>query len=141
MHNPSHVYSKITPMLDIVYEHSLDQIVTSPSRYASFLDLVFCTKFMVHDNVSYSRPIGNSDHCCQSFNIFTDQLICAEPGCSEYYLDFENADYEQFGSWLNCINWCVLFSDSRDVNDLWCKFLYVLDQGRDLFIPKRKKKF
>jgi exonuclease III len=73
MHNPSHVYSKITPMLDIVYEHSLDQIVTSPSRYASFLDLVFCTKFMVYDNVSYSHPIGNSDHCCQSFNIFTDQ--------------------------------------------------------------------
>ena len=54
----------------------LFQHVTKPTRYRlgdtpSLLDLVFISELDMISNITYSPPLGNSDHVCINF-----ELVC-----------------------------------------------------------------
>jgi len=59
----------IEPFLDMIDNLFLLQHVTEPTRYRSsdtpsLLDLVFTNKLDMINDISYSLPLGNSDHVC-----------------------------------------------------------------------------
>ncbi len=138
--NHTPVPNVLIPLKDALYAHSLDQIVDSPSRVANYLDLVFCSNALMHDSVCSLPPLGNSDHSCQTFNIFTEYLGNFPTENTQSYYDFNNADYAQFKLWLDDIDWFMLLSTQSNVEEMWLAFMRVIDQGRSLFIPVKLKK-
>ena len=62
--NNAHVPCLLLPLINALNAHSLDQIVTRTSRMQNYLDFIFCSNFLLHDNVHDKPHLGKSDLEC-----------------------------------------------------------------------------
>ena len=99
--------------------HDLHQVVTSPTRGGSTLDLVLTSKIDNITNTQILPPIGSSDHEAIEFSILgapkTKRLNKEFPLLTE-------KDYLALANHLRNINWKVSFVNSRSVDDYWLTF-------------------
>jgi hypothetical protein len=127
-------------LVNALHTHSLDQIANYPSRLQNYLDLIFCSKFLLHDNVLSVPPLGKSDHNGQSFNILAEFLSKIENNNEHIICDFIDVDYRQLGSWLDSVDWCSVLSQHDSVEAMWAEFMNIIGQGRSLFVPTKCRK-
>ena len=135
----SQVPISLFPLIDALNVHCLDQIVDCPSRQNNYLDLIFCSTFLMHNGVHSTPPLGKSDHEGQSFNIFSEYLCRVQNQDVNHYSDFKNADYSQFGLWLQNIDWYSLLSQIDNVEEMWLVLMHKIDRGRVMFVPTKSK--
>ena len=108
----------------------------------NYLDLIFCSNFLLHDNVPDIPHLGNNNYEGQMFNIFLENLCRMQQNNNNFFLDFINANYKQLSQWLKRVDWFELLSRYDYEEDMWKKFVDVIDLGHSLFGPcKCRKQF
>jgi len=103
----------IEPFLDMIDNLFLFQHVTEPTRYRSsdppsFLDLVFTNELDIINDISYSPPLGNSDHVCIYFVCYTK---CKQISGIKYNVGAANLDL--MNETLQSVDWNSILSSSR----------------------------
>ena len=118
-------------------QYGLKQLVHSSTRHDSILDLVFSSKNTICSDVIVSDPFSSSDHASLIFNIFMDtadvdyKSIC--------FRDFRSGDYDSFNIYLNSIAWHLILSCTDSVEDIWNKFLNIMQVGISKYVPIKAK--
>jgi len=131
----------IEPFLDMIDNLFLFQHVTEPTRYRStdtpsLLDLVFTNELNMINDISYSPPLGNSDHVCIYFNLvcYTE---CKRISGVKYNVGAANLDL--MNETLQTVDWKSTLS-SLDVNASWDCFKAIYQDAIDRCVPVYKAK-
>ena len=56
----------IIPLINALLTHAVEQIINKSSRAGIYLDLIFCSSFLLYDDVMCLQPFSTSDHCIQN---------------------------------------------------------------------------
>ncbi|KAK6061270.1 hypothetical protein COOONC_01067 [Cooperia oncophora] len=86
-----------------LYSHEFAQLVHTPTRGSSILDLVFCNRHFLVSGVNVLPPIGTSDHATVQFllNIYKPDPQVAWLGTSP------ELDWRAVGDYLGGVDWIV----------------------------------
>lgn len=123
------------PMYKQFFEdNDLMQHVNEPTCGENILDFVITDRELVISNLTYTPPIGNSDHVGISFLLdirsSTKRLAAPHP-------DFKNADYLTMKNELRCINWEESLSGFANIDELYDKFCLILIRILSRTVPLR----
>ena len=88
-----HVPLLLTKFRDVYFVYFLEQVADQSFRFDNYLDLVICSKFLLHCSVLNLSLNGNSDHYSQSLKIFIDKLLHAKSDKTQNVYDFKIANY------------------------------------------------
>ncbi|EYB87462.1 hypothetical protein Y032_0262g570 [Ancylostoma ceylanicum] len=106
--------------LQFCEEHSLQQLVSTPTHGAKILDLVLTNNCETVRNIEVLLPFSTSDHSLISFELnasFTHSPPLAT------YLDFRKANFSAIIEDLLKINWRVLFASAAIADECYNIYL------------------
>ncbi|KAK6058146.1 endonuclease/exonuclease/phosphatase family protein, partial [Cooperia oncophora] len=112
-------------VMQTLYSHEFVQLVHTPTRGSSILDLVFCNRRFLVSGVNVLPPIGTSDHA-----------YCS----SALVRDFSRVDWRAVGDYLGGVDWIGSFNSVCSVNDKYELFLSILNDVINTFVPLCKVK-
>ena len=129
-------------ILDLTSDFSLHQHVNENTRArgtdeASMLDLLFTRQQEDLTNITYNAPLGTSDHAVLNMNYYIEE----ESNVSQYKekYNYRKGDYTGLKEYLSKIDW-ERELDITDIDKQNEKFLKLLNEGIEKFIPKTKPK-
>ena len=120
--------------------NKLNQIIDFPTWANNILDLVLCKDGFNSTNASVISPLIYTDHehLKVTFKYITNLNNTTIISKQKNYC-FPEADFNSINNYLSNINWRLLFSDCKDVVNLWTKFINKLKEGIDLHVPCKKQ--
>lgn len=110
----------------------LKQMVSSPTRNNSILDLVLSSNPIIY-NLCIAPPFGNSDHNMIFFELSGVQdnsLYLPEPM-------YNRVDYNRLNCYLEGVDWCKVFCGYSDIDGVYYRFCLVLYQLFAKVVPFR----
>ena len=135
------------PFVQFAQEFGFVQYTVIPTRGAHVLDLVLCNDPFLVSECIVDEPIGShsvsskpSDHCSVHFKILGN-LLPDDPlkqGLPAFIFDFKNADFHGLNAYLMQIDWCAALVNSNDTNTYWEKFIQIVNNGIEIFVPVKK---
>ena len=138
--SPTQTCKLSTEFCDTINDHSLDQLVSEPTRNGNILDLLLTnTTGIIHD-VEVVEGIHGSDHEAIHFSIKSATPRRSTAPRAIY--NFRAANFDQFREVLSKIPWdCCFLSGS--IEEAWSNFKDLFFSAADQCIPKsilRRKK-
>ena len=125
--------------LNWVVNNGFMQFVTFPTRGTNTLDLVLCDDEHLISNITYSPPIGHSDHCVVDFSfVVPNQPRKNTPVKTRY--NWHAANYQLMGEHLCLVNWLEVICANPNALDSWYAFLNILWYVIDLCVPQYQVK-
>ncbi|KAF8366224.1 hypothetical protein PRIPAC_84053 [Pristionchus pacificus] len=112
-------------------EIGLVQLIQRPTRKDVFLDLLLSNSNSVVQNVEQLPNYGNSDHSAFSFQL----LLAPEEQRAKYVKNFQKADYGKINTLLANIDWNAFFEIKMTVNEMYERFITLLDEIIEKYIP------
>ena len=101
------------------------QIVKSPTRKSHILDFVLVIK----------ENFGTSDHKSIEIHLSCSPTICND---TRRKFDYFHGNYVGLNSYFANTNWKIVFANAIDVDDLYQRFLEVVQLGISNFIRFKK---
>lgn len=117
--------------LDFCSSHSMTQLVTTPTRHNSVLDLVLVNRPHIVSELKTMPNLGMSDHLSVSFRLRLPKLV--EP--IKLRKMFSKADYASINSYLANVDWYGSFQACTAVNEMYELFIFVPSQAIQAFVP------
>ena len=105
--------------IDFCNQYGLHQLVHSPTRGSSILDVVLTNGYNIVQDVVMNDPLVNCDHKYVSFFIAASLLSHLNSSNEGWWYNFNKADYTGIASVLKLIDWWVFFNSCCDINDCW----------------------
>jgi len=131
----------IEPFLEVIDSLYLFQHVSEPTRYRSdntpsLLDLVFTNELDMISDLSYTSPLGNSDHVCIHFD-----LVCYTElrQMSSVKYNVRAANLDLMKEILQNVDWDSSFS-SLNVDNSWKCFKRIYQDAIDRCVPTYRPK-
>ena len=115
----------------------LKQIVKNPTRQSHILDFVLTNNSEIINNLSIKENFGTSDH--KSIEV---SLCCSSISHNVHIrkFDYLHGNYTGLNSYFANTNWKAIFSNPHDINELYEKFLQIVQLGISKFIPLKKSR-
>ena len=116
---------------DLFVDHTITQIVLSPTRNRAILDLIWSSDTAAIVEVSITAPIANSDH--NTVIATLSQSHCNTP-------DYDHCrlfDMNHAVQVLQCADWQQVLAGKQNVDDMVSSFMQVIDLAI-LFTQTRK---
>jgi hypothetical protein len=88
-------------------------------------------------NLEHMSPLGKSDHCCLTFIFNCYVNIKESPKIARLY---ERGNYQDFKYDLDQNDWLETLKESEDIDTNWDKFLAILKELENKYIPTRTRK-
>ncbi len=120
--------------VDFLVSLGMQQLVTFPTRGHNVLDLIFCNEPNLIQNITEAPNFIESDH----------KTICGEiryqsvKSKTIYYRDYDNADFQSINIALAQTDWHTELPVNTDVNNMYTRFLAILQEKIDMFVPIKK---
>ncbi|KAK6035966.1 endonuclease/exonuclease/phosphatase family protein [Cooperia oncophora] len=108
-----------------LYSHEFVQLVHTPTRGSSILDLVFCNRRFLVSGVNVLPPIGTR---------FLLNIYKPDPQVA-LVRDFSRVDWRAVGDYLGGVDWIGSFGSVCSVNDKYELFLSILNDVINTFVP------
>ena len=99
-------------------------------------DLVFCSYKSHVSSLTVNEPFSTSDHNSINFKLRGSYLKVALADKR----DFSKGNYDQINYLLQSINWPSTFSDCININDFYERFLSILKDLIEKYIPFKKSR-
>uniref|UniRef100_A0A8R1USY3 Endo/exonuclease/phosphatase domain-containing protein n=1 Tax=Pristionchus pacificus TaxID=54126 RepID=A0A8R1USY3_PRIPA len=112
-------------------EIGLVQLILRQTRKDAFLDLLLSNSNSVVQNVEQLPNYGNLDHSAFSFQL----LLAPEEQRAKYVKNFQKADYGKINTLLANIDWNAFFEIKMTVNEMYERFITLLDEIIEKYIP------
>ncbi|KAF8367053.1 hypothetical protein PRIPAC_84882, partial [Pristionchus pacificus] len=112
-------------------EIGLVQLIQRPTRKDAFLDLLLSNSNSVAQNVEQLPNYGNSDHSAFLFQL----LLAPVEQRAKYVKNFRKADYGKINTLLANIDWNAFFEIKMTVNEMYERFITLLDEIIEKYIP------
>jgi hypothetical protein len=123
-------------LLKLSIFEGFEQVVSTPTRGDNILDLVFTNEPLAICNVNVGPPLGNSDHCKVSFNVFFDSAHeLSQINSCNTVRDWKQADFAGISQYLLDIDWLYMLSVNLTTESLWSAFSDVLNNAINIFVP------
>jgi len=128
--------------IDTVQDNFLFQHVSKPTRWRGtdtphILDLIMTNEEPMISNLEHTSPLGKSDHCCLTFD-FNCYVNIKES--SKIVRLYEKGNYQDFKYDLDQYDWVETLKESEDIDTNWDKFLAILREMENKYIPTRTRK-
>jgi ribonuclease P/MRP protein subunit RPP40 len=114
----------------------LTQHVEEPTRSDKVLDLVMSTEQDMIEDLQVLNPMANSDHCMIQWQFRLNTKAQVD---DRNRYNFHKGRYDKICVELQEIDWDLEF-EGKDVEGMWKILLTRLDQCRDKYVPKCKKR-
>ena len=115
----------------------LTQLVSSPTRDANILDLVFCNIAALNHLVSSSVDPGMTTSCDHEFiSVTFRSMILKQTKEYKSFRNFKQGDYSQINSSLSRNSWSFL-TTSNSFQQLYDSFISTLNSAIDNMIPMK----
>ena len=126
--------------LECLVANNLNQIIDFLTWANNILDLVLCKDGFNSTNASVISPLihTNPEYVKVTFEYITNFNNTTKTSNPKNYC-FPQADFNSINNYLSNINWYLLFSDFKVVEDLWTKFINKLKEAIDLYVPCKKQ--
>ncbi|KAK6024293.1 hypothetical protein OSTOST_09900 [Ostertagia ostertagi] len=111
-----------------------NQLVLSPTREKSFLDLIFCNIPGLVTNVTVTAPLGSSDHNALEFMVNVKSWL---PVVS-WKRAFQAADYSAIEGHLLNVDWLGCFAAVSTVDEMYELFITIIHDTIERFVPIKK---
>ena len=122
-----------TSFSEFFISSGLSQLVTTPTRLNSVLDLVLTNDPFLISNVDSLPPLGASDHSIVTFDI--NWLAPSPPPASSPSRNYSKCNYIAMNYELSQIDWNLVFLNCTLVDDYWTIFIRCIDILLDRFCP------
>ena len=122
--------------INFTNDFGLYQHVHSPTLGSNILDLILSQHKECVINVQNSHPFANSDHDSLTF-----EILSSKPNVHDEVTptrNFKKGFYEKINAFLGNICWNDFFNDCANVQQFYDKFVSVLHNMIDLYVPFRK---
>ena len=100
----------------------------------SILDYVFTDEDNVIEDITYSSPLGKSDHVCIDMNYIIGQQ---ESETTQITYDFWKGDYVRIKEELRHIDWEQLLRN-KGIDEAWTYFRSRIDSLVEAYVPLKK---
>ena len=135
--SPEHKSSKF---LETINDNFLTQCVTEPTHHKpnttpSLIDLIICNDPDFIDKVDHSPPLGKSHHSILSFNLPIGIPDTQNPPVLKYQVN--KGDYVQMRKHVGEVDWDNKFENANDATDMVNILDNVMNEAKDIFIPKK----
>src|SRR5580692_8168068 len=107
-----------------------------PTRSDKVLDLVMSTKQDMIEDLQVLNPMANSNHCMIQWQFRLNTRAQVD---DRNRYSFHKGRYDKICVELQEIDWDLEF-EGKDVEGMWKILLTRLDQCRDKYVPKCKKR-
>ena len=126
--------------LETVKECYLSQSVMEPTRARgeqnpNILDLILTNDQEMIKNLTFSSPLGKSDHCTLQFHT----VFYTETPTQETRFNYNRGDYEALANELD-IDWDECFAKYKTVDEKWMELKKRILMAVDKHVPKRSSK-
>ena len=122
-------------LIDFCNRYGLHQLVNSPTRGSSILDVVLTNGHNIVQNVVVNDPLVNCDHRYISFFIAAPLVSHLNSSYKVWWYNFNKADYAGIASVLKLIDWRVFFNSCCNINDYWYTWWALMISLVDRFLP------
>ena len=123
---------------NLVCSHGLIQLVNEPTREDNILDIVLCSDILSCDNIKCLAPLGSSDHNIVSFTLALSLPVVGDDETSQFRSNFIHADWSSLLHCLSAVNWTHEFSSCASADDMWSKFMEVVNSAISQNVPNYK---
>ena len=121
--------------IDFCKQYGLHQLVNSPTRGSSILDVVLTNGHNIIQDVVVNDPLVNCDHKYISFFIAVPLVSHLNSSNKVWWYNFNKADYAGIASVLKLIDWRVFFNSCCDINDYWYIWWALMMSLVNKFVP------
>ena len=123
--------------ISFLEEYNLHQLITTPTHlHGNILDLVITSHPHKVTNLEVLDPFtATCDH--NMLEIKTCIKNTTRPKSIRKF-NFYKANYDYINSYLSTINWETILSTSNNINEMYSKFLYILHNTINKFVPLSK---
>jgi hypothetical protein len=118
-------------LVETMYRNGLEQLVDTPTRDKSILDLIFSSDINIVEKCSVEPPFSNSDHNSIEFSLHTEKREVN----STFRRNFHSANYTYILQTLETIDWPNIFSYCINIDDFWQAFSAVLNNLIENCVP------
>ena len=108
---------RLNLFIDFCNQYGLHQLVNSPTRGSSILDVVLTNGYNLVQDVVMNDPLVNCDHKYISFFIAAPLLSHLNSSNKGWWYNFNKADYTGIASVLKLIDWRVSSNSCCDINN------------------------
>lgn len=124
-----------TILCDLLFEHNLGQLVSSPTHvHGNVLDLVITNSESCFTNLWVDNSDMPSDHFKVCFTFLSDEPSTSRRSKFSFVYDYTKVDFSSMCSYL-CDYDFSDFLQSSNVDELWFQLKSLLKESVDKFVP------
>lgn len=117
-----------------LYQHVREHTRSRGGDKPSLLDLVLTKNNLDIEAISYSSPIGKSDHCMLGFEMCIDSGEALSTKEADRKLNYHKGRYDQAIEKFKCVKWKEEL-ETKDIESMWNTFLEKYNNIVDECVP------